>query len=145
MKRRGSVLTEFVLVAGVFFALLLGIVDWSVSFYVHETLAHRALVGARTAAISGTMSDASDIVRCGSVGCGSSADLPSLAGATISVQQVSVEDTNVMNGSGLAMRTHVIVTVSNYTISQVAPFVGLTYKGQAIRAAEPMEPVDLGG
>lgn len=141
---RGQSLVEFAVIIVIFLVFLFGILDWGITLWIHQTIAERTAEAARYAAVrgeayaDGTVSPAvANIILCGTTaGCGSG--FMGLTADKITVTKTAYEDES--NGTGAEVwRFHVVVTVSNYQITQFTPFFGTSYLGEPIVAAQPWE------
>lgn len=111
--QRGAAVVEFALVAGVFFMLLIGIVEFGRVLYYWNTASEVARLAARTAAVC-SISDAS------SVKTRARALLPLLSNANISISYTSDSVAGTCTASDCEFVT---VTLSNVQVPTLIPFM----------------------
>jgi Flp pilus assembly protein TadG len=111
-KRRtcGQSLVEFTLIAGVFLAILLGIINWSWMMFEHESLTSQASRAARYAAVH-DMSDNTKVLAAKSIALTPSFD-PNTS-VSVTVQPLSY----TANNGATVNVNQVVVTISNYRVS----------------------------
>jgi Flp pilus assembly protein TadG len=136
-NQRGQELVEFALIIALVLIFLFGIIDWGIAFLNHETIAQRTAWAARYYSTTSDAGGAQNIVLSGSPGGGGFTPL-GMAGATITVQEVSSADPGGFTGSG-ATRDHVRVAVTNYNYPMFTPFIGQLINSAPITAFHPME------
>jgi Flp pilus assembly protein TadG len=117
---------EFALIAVVFLAILLGILDWSWTMFAHESLTSQASRAARYAAVhdmtsTATVTAAQNIALSPSFG---------LAAGNVSV---TTQPTSYTDKNGVAVNVkQVVVTISGYTVNHW--FFGNNFAGRTITA-----------
>lgn len=129
---------EFALGAMVFFIALIGVMDWSWVFFQHQTLLWRAEDASRLAAATrmDNTGEVRNLVYCGSRTCSGSPG-GFFDGATVDVQHVTSHDK--VDDITTVTRYYAQVTVSGYTLRHFTPFIGGSFTGRPIVAAQPME------
>ncbi|MBN9664047.1 MAG: pilus assembly protein [Acidobacteria bacterium] len=142
-QERGANLIEFAVGAILFLTVLFGAIDWSWVFFQHQTILWRASDAARWASANKVDStQVTNMVLCGSPTCtGSYSGF--FQNAAVTVEHVQSSD--VIDTITTVTRYYARVTVKNYKIQQLSPFLGQSFTGKPIIVAQPMECQDAAG
>lgn len=140
-RTRGVALVETALAIVVILAMLFGILDMGITFWVHQTIAGRASQAARWASVAGVLGNEATvkkIVLCGSTTCTGS--FYGLTEDMIAVTRELYSDFGTSSGpTSPTSRRHVRVTITGFTLQQFTPFFGRLIASAPIIAAQPME------
>ncbi len=160
--RKGAAMFEFAVVILLFMVLMIGIIDWSITFFIHQTLTWRVSEAVRYGAVYGIgslttipisgacplyganldsnrVAEVKNIVLCGSTTCPSSNGIFGITANDVSVQLISnIQDTEIYTNCA-PPRPHVLVTVGNYRIRQWTPWIGQRFTGKPIKAGRTQE------
>jgi Flp pilus assembly protein TadG len=127
---RGQSFVETGLVLIIFLMLLIGIVDFGQVLYFHQSLVERARAAARYGAINPTdTTGIKNIAVYNSTTAGSAAVLNGLTTAMVNVQNPDINTTSA----------RVVVTISNYPISFISPYIARSFTNRPIMVAMSSE------
>jgi hypothetical protein len=136
-RRRGSAVVETALVLPLFLAFWFGIIDWGITFFVHETVVHRANVAARWAAVHTYDADKIKNVLLHDNPTSTLGDSAwfSLQAPTIDVQ---------LRGSETFSSRRIRISISNYQWLHFTPFFSGRFLGRPVVVTIPVEDLDSG-
>jgi Flp pilus assembly protein TadG len=153
-SRKGATLVEFAIAILLFMVLMAGILDWSLTFFIHQTLTWRVSEAVRYGAVYGIgtldpatltavldnnrVAQVKNKVLCGTLTCSGSSGIFGITAADVAVSMTTIPDTQIYTLNPVS-RPHVVVTVSNYRISQFTPSFGRRFQGQPITVGRPQE------
>jgi len=129
-SERGQSFVETGLVLLVFLMLLIGIVDFGQVLYFHQSLVERARAAARYGAINPT--DTTGIKNIAVYNSATAGSAPVLNGLTTAMVDVQNPDINTS-------AARVVVTISNYPITFVSPYIARTFNNRPVMVAMSSE------
>jgi Flp pilus assembly protein TadG len=128
---RGSVMTEFALIATLFFALLVGIADFGQFLFVQQAIIERARAAARWGAANGPANTtAIQNMVLYAQSAPTSGAMPSF-GLTASMVNVSTPDAGTVN-------YRLVVQVSGYSYQVLSPYLAGLHTGQPVTVSFPL-------
>lgn len=152
--RKGASMVEFAIAILLFMVLMIGILDWSLTFFIHQTLTWRVSEAVRYGAVYGIgsldlttgtttlnnarVAEVKNLVLCGNLTCSGANGIFGLTSADVDVSLTTITDTNI-NTPNPIPRPHVLVTVRNYRINQYTPVFGRRFFGRPITAGRTQE------
>src|SRR5215831_1171068 len=132
-RERGQAMTEMALLLVVLLAVLIGIMDWSWTMFIHESLVSRASMAARWGAVypyttkAAYNSAVTDMVLYGVTPCTGCTPAFGLSPTNITINNnlsQPVPYTYYPEDSGATVTTcQVVVTISNYTVRHFTPVI----------------------
>jgi Flp pilus assembly protein TadG len=131
-SERGQSFVETGLVLLVFLMLLIGIVDFGQVLYFHQSLVERARAAARYGAIHPT-----DTTGIQNVAVYNSATVPTPPAAILNGMTTSMVD--VQNPDINTSAARVVVTISNYPITFISPYIAQVFHNRPIMVAMSSE------
>lgn len=131
-SERGQSFVETGLVLIIFLMLLIGIVDFGQVLYFHQSLVERARAAARYGAINPT--DTTGIQK---MAVYNSATAPS--GSVAVLNGLTTAMVNVQNPDVNTSAARVVVTISNYPISFISPYIARTFTNRPVMVAMSSE------
>lgn len=153
-SRKGASMVEFAIAILLFMVLMIGILDWSLTFFIHQTLTWRVSEAVRYGAVYGIgslnlttgtpvldaarVAEVRNMVLCGRPTCTDSSGIFGLTAADVTVTLTAIGDTAI-NAPNAIPRPHVLVTVRNYRINQYTPVFGRRFFGKPITAGRTQE------
>lgn len=160
-SQKGASMVEFAIGIVLFMVLMIGILDWAITFFIHQTLTWRVSEAVRYGAVYGVgtltintsvnpptftavknttrEAEVKNVVLCGQPNCTNNS--PGIFGLTANDVEVDVvtnadTDTYTLNP---VPRPHVLVTVRNYRVRQYTPVFGMRFFIKPITAGRPQE------
>ena len=129
-SERGQSLVETSLVLLLFLMMLIGIIDFGQVLYFHESLVERARAAARYGAIHPT--DTTGIQNMAVYNSATAGSSPILSGMDTSMVDVQNPDINTSSA-------RVVVTITNYPISFISPYIAQTFHNRAVMVSMSAE------
>ena len=131
-SERGQSLVETGLVLLVFLMMLIGIIDFGQVLYFHESLVERARAAARYGAIHPTDSTGITNMALYNTATAPSPANPILYGMTSAMVDVQNPDINTA-------AARVVVTISNYPINFISPYIAQSFHNRPVMVAMSSE------
>ena len=129
---RGQSFVETGLVLLIFLMLLIGIIDFGQVLYFHQSLVERARAAARYGAINPTDTTGIKNVALYNSATAPSPPNPILSGMTAAMVDVQNPDINTTSA-------RVVVTISNYPINFISPYIARSFHNRAVMVAMSAE------
>lgn len=118
---RGVGAVEFAIVAGIFFTLLLGVVEMGRLMWTWNAAAEATRLGARVAVVCDKSTTQTNLIKAQMV-----ARLPALAASAGTISIDYLDPPNAVNTCTAATCKSVRVSLSGYTHSAIIPFIPMT-------------------
>lgn len=138
-NQRGAALLEGALVFPLFLIFWFGIVDWGITYFVHQSLVHQANSAARWAVVNAYNPDNTEPIKNMVVYNQPEAPVGASAGRFgLTTSNVTV----TMLGTELKHDLRIVVTVSGYSWTHFTPFFPGQYTGRPIVVSLPTEDLE---
>jgi len=131
-SQRGQSFVETGLVLIIFLMLLIGILDFGQVLYFHQSLVERARAAARYGAIHPT-----DTTGIQNMAVYNSATVPSPPNPILNGMTTAM--VNVQNPDINTTAARVVVTISNYPITFISPYIAQTFNNRPVMVAMSSE------
>jgi|SRR5690348_4504886 len=131
-SERGSNLVESALILLTFLMLLIGVIDFGQVLYFHQSLTERARAAARYGAINPTDTTGIKNVAVYNTATVSGSPVAILPGMTTTMVNVQNLDANTADA-------RIIVTISNYPINFISPYIAQQFNNRPVTVAMSAE------
>ena len=131
-QSRGAVLIETGLILIAFMFMLMGAFDFAQFFFVHQAIVDRA----RTAARWGAVTDPTNSSAIQNMVLYNQTTAP--AGATSGLFGLTADEVSVSTQGSGTDDYRLIVTIANYPVQMISPFIAGTHMGAYIRISIPL-------
>jgi hypothetical protein len=127
---RGSVIVEASLTLILSLTLLLALIDFGLSLYLHQSFVNQARSGARYGAIHPDPVAVKNVVLYGRPNAGTGAGINGLAPNSVAVTRL---------GTPTTATDRIVVTITGYTFTWIAPGFAGSKTGKPISVSMPVE------
>jgi Flp pilus assembly protein TadG len=127
-KERGSNILESALVLLVFLLILIGSLDFGQFLYLHQSLVERARAAARYGSVNPTATDAIKNVAVYNLASPPNTATPMVPNMTTTMVTVQNLDAN-------STSARVVVTISNYPMRFLSPYIAGAFTNRSITAS----------